>query len=100
MFDQGVVPHAFASGHIHQLTHRLQLVVAGKDQALRLRLAPLVVALVFTLQVQKTRQQIQQTAALQNLFPQIGRAVVVPARVGRVAGATVAALVERQEAGG
>ena len=100
MFDQGVVPHAFLPRHCNQLTHRLKLVVARKDQALRLGFAPLVVSSFLTLQVQETRQQIQQAAALQHLFPEIGGSVVAPVRVGRVAGTAIATLVEGQEAGG
>ena len=100
MLDQGVVPHAFAPRHIDQQAHRLKLVVAGKDQGLHLHLAPLLIALLFALQVQEAGQQVQQAATLQNFLPKVGGAVVAPFRVRRVAGGTVAALVEGQKARG
>ena len=100
MLDQGVVPHAFPPRHIDQQAHRLKLVVAGKDQRLRLHLAPLLIALLFALQVQETGQQVQQAAALQNFLPKVGGAVVASFRVRRVAGAGISALVKGQKARG
>ena len=100
MLDQGVVPHAFAPRQFDQQAHGLQLVVAREDQSLDLGLAPLLVAPLFTLQMQKTGQQVQQAAALQDFLPKVGGAVVASLRVRRVAGAGIAALVEGQKARG
>ena len=97
VLDEVVVPHALAAGGIHQHAHRLKLVVAREDHRLRLDLAALVVALLLDLQVDEAREEVEQAVPLQHLFPQVGRAIGPPGRIGRVPGAAVAALVEGQE---
>ena len=74
-----------------------KLVVAREDHRLRLHLAALVVALLLDLQVDEAREDVEQAVALQHLLPQVGGAIGAPGRVGRIAGAAVAALVEGQE---
>ena len=100
MLDQGVVADALAARGAGQQAHRFELVVAGKDHRLHLYLAAAVVAFFVRLQVDEARDQVEQAVALQHLLPQVGGAVAAPAGSGRIAGAAVAAAVERQEAGG
>ena len=97
VLDEVVVPHTLAARGVHQHAHRLKLVVARKDHRLRLDLAALVVALLVDLQVDEAREEVEQAVPLQHLFPEVRRAIGPPGRIGRVAGAAVAALVEGQE---
>ena len=73
MLDQVVAPHALPARGVHEQPHRLELVVAGKDHGLRLDLGAPVVALLVDLQVDEAGEDVEQAAALQHLFPQIGR---------------------------
>ena len=98
VFDQGVVADALAARGGDQEAHRFELVIAGEDHRLHLRLAAAVVALLRYLQVDEARQQVEQAVALQHLLPQVRGAVAAAVGVGRIAGAAVAAPVEGQEA--
>jgi hypothetical protein len=69
------------------LAHRLQLVVTREDHRLGLDLTALVVALLVDLQVDEAGEEVEQAVPLQHLFPQVGRAVGPPGRIGRVPGA-------------
>ena len=100
MLDQIVMPHALSGGCRHHLAHRLQLVVARKDQVLLAQLLAVVAGLLFHVEMQEAREQVEQAVALQHFFPHIGRLVVASLGVGRVAGAAVHAAVEGQEVGG
>ena len=97
VLDEIVVADALAPGRVHQRAHGLKLVVAREDHRLLLDLAALVVALLLDLEMDEPRQQVEEAVPLQDLLPQIGRAIGAPRRVGRVAGAAVAPFVEGQE---
>ncbi len=97
VLDQVVVTDALGPGGIHERPHSLKLMVAGKDHRVRLDLAALVVALLLDLEMDEPRQQIEEAVPLEHFFPEVRRAIGTPLRVGRVACAPVAALVEGQE---
>src|SRR5689334_19381424 len=97
MFDQVIVADALALCLIDQQAYCLKLVKARKDKRLLLNLPALLVALFLDLQMDKASHQIKQAVPPQNLFPKIGSAVAASLRVGRIARAAVAALVEWQK---
>ena len=99
VLDQVVAAHALGPSHPHQLSDRIELVVARKYHRLALDPAPLVVAPLFDLQVHEAREQLDQALALQHFLPQIGGAIVAAAGIGRVARPALPAPVERQEVG-
>ena len=97
VLDEVVVSRALPACGVHEQAHRLKLMVAGEDHGLRLDLVAPLVPLLFDLQVNETGQDVEQTVALQHLFPQVGRAVAPSVRVGRIARRTGVSLVEGQE---
>ena len=97
MLHQGIVPDALATRGVHEKAYGFELVVAREDHVLDLHLASLIVAFLFHLQVYEARQQVEQAVPLQHLFPQVRSAVGAPFRIGRIAGASVAAFVERKK---
>ena len=100
MLDQIIVAGAFHCGSFDQSPDRPKLVVAGKDHGLFLDALSVVGYLLFDLQVQKAGEQIEQTVALEDLLPQVGRTVVSAFRVGKIPRSAVATLVERKKTGG
>ena len=80
-----------------ELPHRLELVVAREDHRLGSDLAALVVPPLVDLEVDKAGEEVENAVSLEDLLPEVGRPVGPPGWVGRVAGPTVAAAVERQE---
>lgn len=86
--------------------HGIELVVAGEDDALLLALhlsaEPVLLGLLFDLQVEELVDDVEQAVLLKGYFPEVGDGIAV--WVGRVARPAVVSrpggtLVERQEAG-
>ena len=94
------MPDPLAPRRIHEPAHRFELVVAGEDHRFDPHLPALVVAFLVGLEVDEAREQVEQAVAREDFFPEVGGAVGVSVRIGRVARAAVAAPVEGQEAGG
>ncbi len=94
VLDQVALPRACLARSLHQTTHRIQLVVARKDD---LALAGLASLVVLALQlVDELLDQVEHAVARPCLLPQIGRGVALPGRW--IASAAIATLVEWQKA--
>ena len=99
VLDEVVVSRALPACGVHEQPHGRELMVAGEDHGLRLDLVAPVVALLFDLQVNEAGENVEQTVALQHLFPQIGRAVAAAGGIGWIARCPRESLVEGQELG-
>ena len=89
VLDEVVVSRALPARSAHEQTHRLELMVAGEDHGLRLDLVAPLVTLHFDLQVHEAGENVEQTVALQHLFPQKGRAVAAAGGIGWIARPTL-----------
>ncbi|OQC00633.1 MAG: hypothetical protein BWX80_03412 [Candidatus Hydrogenedentes bacterium ADurb.Bin101] len=96
VLDQVVMAGAVVTGMNYYGTHAIKLVIAREDQGLPLHLL-VTQFLLFHLQMNEPRQDIEKTVPCQHLFPEIGG--FIPVRIVRIARAAAAAPVEGQEVG-